>query len=372
MKRILKIFGNSKTDSIEKRILLIITFITGIMCALIGTINIQLGLAPILIIFSYFCSVVMLTLYGLSLKAIRFEKYIWIMFFFLTFVTTPVLWILDAGSRGGYQYFVITYSIAIPILFASLKRKKFIYLFILTLGIVGTMTEIENLFPDLIQYSYQTRGDRLFDVFFSLSLASSGAIAMISNVLNRFREERRKNLETSEELRKTLKALERIATIDELTGLLNRRSAKKYLEEALDLFNRYEEPFSILLLDIDYFKKINDTYGHDMGDIVLIDLADCLKDTLRKNDRISRWGGEEFLVVLPKEESGTAMYVAERLRKKISELKINLLDKKISITVTIGVATIKKDLKVNDVFKKADLALYKGKHNGRNVVIMED
>lgn len=164
--------------------------------------------------------------------------------------------------------------------------------------------------------------------------------------------------------------LQQEAITDHLTGLLNRRGFSKRSNEEIERSKRYGHALSIIYFDIDHFKKINDTYGHDFGDTVLVALTDYCKSSFRINDIVGRMGGEEFAVLLPQTKTANAAAVADDLRVAINELKIPHEEDSISVTISCGVATYDPD-KVNDLDKLIDLAdkrLYKAKNAGRNQV----
>ena len=165
--------------------------------------------------------------------------------------------------------------------------------------------------------------------------------------------------------------LERQASIDALTGIRNRRSFYELGEGELKRAFRYNEPLTALMVDADYFKKINDTYGHAVGDLVLKDLAKTMTETLREVDLLGRVGGEEFAVLLLQMTLPEALDVAERLRLEIAERKVSLPEgDSISFTVSIGLAMLSdQDKQLGDLFKKADFALYEAKRLGRNRVV---
>lgn len=164
------------------------------------------------------------------------------------------------------------------------------------------------------------------------------------------------------------KKLEEMAWYDHLTGLLNRRSIMEKIEQEIIRYERSRIPFTLLLMDIDYFKKINDRFGHDYGDYVLCEVSKTLENNLRKQDLCSRWGGEEFLIFLPETVEDGGVISAEKIRKEIASLYCRHRKKEINITVTIGVAEY-KGRTLDECIKKADQALYKGKKSGRNCVI---
>lgn len=165
--------------------------------------------------------------------------------------------------------------------------------------------------------------------------------------------------------KKIEKELERISLTDELTGVYNRRAFNDFMHKNISRAKRHDEPLSILMLDIDYFKQVNDSYGHDMGDQVLIILVHLAKDHLREEDIFARWGGEEFIILLPQTNSNEALNLAERIRKNISDHdfpKIGL------VTVSIGHTELHTDDSSDTLLKRVDEALYQAKSGGRNNV----
>lgn len=162
--------------------------------------------------------------------------------------------------------------------------------------------------------------------------------------------------------------LEEYAIKDTLTKLYNRRMILAKFEEEISRCKRNFEVFSIILLDIDYFKDINDKFGHNFGDEVLKVFASLLTSSKRVQDLVARWGGEEFLIILPCTEKSGAMIVAERIRQQISEYEYHSSAGNIHITATFGVAEFNKEDSVEKIIRKADYALYYGKDNGRNQI----
>lgn len=165
---------------------------------------------------------------------------------------------------------------------------------------------------------------------------------------------------------------EKLASQDPLTHLLNRRSFSELSENNLDLARRYKYDLSIVMVDIDHFKKINDTYGHSVGDDVIVMLADILREVFRRSDIIARYGGEEFIALLPKTSQERAMSFAERLRSTVQQSPMQLKGSKdVFITVSIGVSKVENGLEnaIEKAIKQADSNLYAAKEGGRNKVV---
>ncbi len=168
---------------------------------------------------------------------------------------------------------------------------------------------------------------------------------------------------------KLIKQLKKESELDFLTKLYNRRTLFRFLEHLIALSKRNKENLSFIILDIDKFKYVNDTYGHQMGDEVLIRLALILKEQIRKSDIAARFGGEEFCVVLPNTDMKNACNVAEKIRKVIEKTDIEFGKTSINITVSAGVSELEEKDSLEDLIKKADTALYKAKETGRNKTV---
>lgn len=160
--------------------------------------------------------------------------------------------------------------------------------------------------------------------------------------------------------------LEHAALRDSMTGLLNRRQFYNITEQTNPADLPAQQQFSLLLVDTDHFKNINDVFGHQKGDEVLISLSRMLEDCSRKDDYVFRWGGEEFLILLPRTTLEHALQIAETLRAAVAQITIPGLPR---FTVSIGVARHNQGESIDDLFKRVDDALYRAKNDGRNKVL---
>ncbi|GHD71161.1 diguanylate cyclase [Vogesella fluminis] len=168
-------------------------------------------------------------------------------------------------------------------------------------------------------------------------------------------------------------ALYRLATQDGLTGLANRRHFLDLASQRLREASHHGKSFSLLMMDLDHFKRVNDNHGHDGGDVVLQAFAQCVKGTLRASDLVCRMGGEEFAAILPDTPAGEALVVAKRLRNAIAALPIAHQDHTIPITVSIGIASLSPACReLGELIRRADLALYQAKAKGRNRVCVAE
>lgn len=164
--------------------------------------------------------------------------------------------------------------------------------------------------------------------------------------------------------------LEKMAITDSLTGIPNRAEVMKNLKAELERARRYHKGLCVLMIDLDNFKQINDSHGHLSGDRVIVDAANILKNLCRGSDSIGRYGGEEFVVVLPESTIDSAVSFAERVRQEISQQKISSLDQQqITYTCSIGVAEMNSDHDHQTLLQDADKALYRAKFDGRNRVV---
>lgn len=163
--------------------------------------------------------------------------------------------------------------------------------------------------------------------------------------------------------------LQHLASYDDLTGIYNRREGTRQLRKRVQHTHRKNTPLTVMLIDLDNFKSINDTFGHETGDNILIATAACLADNSRANDILCRYGGEEFLIILPETNTEEALIMAERHRKALTKISVPLSgNKSLHITASFGVSEMRSDESERMLMKHADIALYKAKHQGKNRV----
>lgn len=171
---------------------------------------------------------------------------------------------------------------------------------------------------------------------------------------------------TTVELNEVIEELSRLAERDQLTGLYNRRRMDELLRYELSK-HRIENGLSLLVLDIDHFKNVNDTYGHDVGDSVLRELSSCVQTMTQAGDTLARWGGEEFVCLLPDTDAKEAVAVAERMRARVGNVSFAHAG---HVTISVGVASARPDDTPETLFRRADKALYQAKKDGRNQVVL--
>lgn len=189
---------------------------------------------------------------------------------------------------------------------------------------------------------------------------------LLITAVNRALQKRR----LKQENRQLLKRLEEMAIRDPLTGLYNMRHFHTILDDEISRSERYEHTFCLLFLDIDHFKQVNDTYGHLYGDYILKELGGIMGSVLRNTTRLFRYGGEEFVIILPETSLQDASQTIDRLMKKVRHHIFREEDNEVQITISIGVAAYPQHAtRKNDLIQHADMALYEAKSGGRNKAV---
>ncbi|MDK8462885.1 GGDEF domain-containing protein [Marinobacter sp. SS13-12] len=265
----------------------------------------------------------------------------------MAMILSMLMLYLTSNSAGLYQ---ISNGLVISFFGVSVLAvrglREWILLFLLPLGLFAiAAVSLGIAFTDVLP---------LF--FDPLVMMVIGIIVM---------EALRRVLTSEFEARQTLGEM---AATDQLTGLLNRRAIWPLLNHELQHAQRAGTPFSLILGDLDLFKKVNDTYGHDAGDLVLQETARRLEGALRRQDALCRWGGEELLILLPDTDSTGALEAAEKLRASMADSAITAGDHRIHQTISLGVASFQHGDDIDAVVSRADEALYRAKHKGRNRV----
>lgn len=244
---------------------------------------------------------------------------------------------------------------------------------------LGSLTKVISKFKESGEYSYvEISGS---DEIATLSRAFNHMGNKINDYIDRIESdkdllevrvaERTKELEDAKQkMAEVNSRLESMAITDHLTGLFNRIKIEESMETEYLRRMRYRTSFSVVLLDIDKFKNVNDTYGHDVGDSTLVTLSNILSNHVRKIDIVGRWGGEEFIVVCPGTDINGAAILAENLRNEIEKSEFDIVG---TITCSFGVAEMRDDEMLKELIKRSDVGLYLAKAQGRNrVVIAED
>ena len=252
------------------------------------------------------------------------------------------------GWGSGFHYFLLMF---IPALFVSMRaRSAWIYAGLLWVYYVGLYVLMWFISPLQPISSSSLLAVHVFNL--TVVFCMFGYLALFYVVT----------------VTRAHKSLARMATTDSLTGLFNRRHMIELAEKILARHHRRPSNLTLMLMDIDHFKQVNDLYGHDTGDRVLEAVSQSLQCSMREQDFIGRWGGEEFLSILPDTDFSQATDSAERIRKAVQALEIYSNGKKVSVTLSIGVTQYRAEEVLSDAIARADYALYEGKSSGRNRV----
>ncbi len=203
---------------------------------------------------------------------------------------------------------------------------------------------------------------RLVTVNASLEQQNEQLADLSQNLEDKINERTRELLDAYDEIK-------RLALVDTLTGLANRRKVLSLIEFEEKRVRREQYQYVIAMIDVDDFKKINDTYGHEAGDLVLVEMASALTDIIRQEDQACRWGGEEFLILFSGQTLEKARVIAEKIRRAIEELEIHYNSVTLRITVTIGLSISRPGISYTECIKEADDAMYRGKKEGKNRVL---
>lgn len=275
----------------------------------------------------------------------------------------PTLWVMYFLENGhARSIFMMILVLATLYGILELNTRRFLitclWIFLLysfmILALWWRKPEVLNLSLEFIQAA------AFVLVMFSISIIG-GFISSLRAVL------RKRNYE----LQNALEKIEQLASIDPLTGVANRRRLFETLEEEVNRFSRGNLPLSVCLIDIDRFKQVNDDHGHLAGDEILRKVACCISEGMRSIDTFGRYGGEEFLMILPHTPIKGARLKAEKVRRRIASLAFPEIDKDLRITISAGVAGYRAGEDIDATLLRADRALYLAKQQGRNRVVSE-
>lgn len=258
------------------------------------------------------------------------------------------------GWAASTQWFIPTAILPVQIMYPISKRKRNGYLIML----MGSML-VCFLLRNLVEPLYKDF-DATVVVLMNLTtvLAGSSIVLHYHGIANRI---------TEMYYKQHIAALSNEANLDPMTGLWNRRYAIGMLEE---LINRKTTPFSVAMIDVDFFKRVNDTYGHPFGDLVLQQLSDLILKQLRVEDVAVRWGGEEFLIILTTGGQNTLRKL-NSIREQIEDFSFSDGILSVKLTITGGVSEYVPGMKINQLIAQSDRALYYGKHQGRNRITLD-
>jgi diguanylate cyclase (GGDEF)-like protein len=314
-------------------------------------------LSPYLIAGNFAYTGIVLIAYYFSRFKHAFQLSRGISIFTLIFGYLPILWIFNGGTQSSIPYFVPMFASFLTISTISRKASRpnrFVSygVILLLCVVVSGLIVLEYTHPEWV-YQYTDRSVQIFDII----------IGMIFSVICNFLMIMAFEQMYFRQLNKT----EELAICDSMTGLYNHLFIVSRLDEEIGRSLRYHTPLSVIILDVDHFKKINDTFGHLMGDTVLKHVSRAIKSQCRTVDKIGRYGGDEFLVILPETSLENAAILAKRLQDKIEGLTF---DQPVEITISQGIAQYEKGESINALIDRADTHLYSAKHSGRNQFVL--
>ena len=279
-------------------------------------------------------------------------------FFGSIIVAIPTLLTLVTGWKTNFQWCLI---VEILVLYFTLEidpqtKKKLFRVISIDFVALALLTQ---LFPNNLDFT------KFWAIYFHIM--SAIFYALVIQVIAFFYSNKFNAAEQN--LRDTNERLREMAATDTLTGLPNRRNMTNKLNMLTYNYERTNAPFTVAIADIDFFKKINDTYGHEAGDYILTSISAIFKDTMRGKGSVARWGGEEFLFVFENASGAQAKTVLEGMRMQIEKTVFHHKDDQIHITLTIGVEDYSEIIGIEASISKADQKLYQGKSSGRNQVV---
>lgn len=274
-----------------------------------------------------------------------------------------IIYAVYASFRFGWEsgFFFLALSV-LPLSFLNIHLKK------ITAALVGLIIGGGTISLYFLSW-FIPANIILNDVILRWIFATNLVWAVISlAVIGYFFEKRAGEIESS--LLLANKRLTNLASTDPVTNLANRRIMLSRIDQEKEKLEQSGEAFTLIMIDIDNFKEINDEYGHDAGDFILVNLAAIINFIVRKQDQVARWGGDEFLVFLPETGTEGGRVVAEKIRARIITTPFIYHEMDIPVTVTLGVSTCSSNIGIGNAIRKADLALYTGKQAGKNRVII--
>lgn len=359
-------------------------FFTAIFIYLMSGLDLYLGLAPLHYKLHAAIPLLIISLILFSDKFLDIKRYCGDLYRLLRIITVIFSLLALLIIYNIQPWYQVMHASAIITLFILLYVSFKIaiighpvakyYLYIMMIYMIALVI-FSLMVMGLIPNNSFTRYSFLFISF--VEIASFSLI--LANKFNKTKNEIEKELEKKVhqrtlELEDAKTKLKEESIKDPLTNLYNRRHLSEIAQKYINLAKRYNHNLSTLMLDIDKFKKVNDTYGHKAGDMVILEIANQMQIHSRDSDSIFRYGGEEFLILMPKTSLQEAIELAERIRIAIEEVPIHVdknLDATIRATVSIGVSSLDKesDSSIEEIIKRADVNLYKAKEQGRNRVI---
>ncbi len=345
--------GGDDSLSEKNRIFNLACVIGALFCFLSAIESWLASLSPFLIAGNFFYTIVLVLAYYFSRFRGKFNISRIISIITLFVVYFPALWFFNGGNLSAIPYFIPLLVSFLTISVVNRRNKPgdqlitFFIVFMFCLEVVIFIL-INFRHPEWI-YQYTDPEMQEVDIVIGAVFAIFGNFMILIAAFDMYYRQ--------------LEKTEQLVFRDSMTGLYNHLYIVSYLEEEIDRSERYEIPLSIVILDVDNFKKINDTYGHVMGDSVLQKVSKVIKSQCRSMDKIGRYGGDEFLIVLPETSMEKAAILAGRLLESIEDLTF---DYSVKVTVSLGIAQYEAGEAPKSIIERADNNLYAAKKAGRN------
>lgn len=331
---------------------LILSMLSFTMNVLLGASNagifIQGGVNLLFIAFLF----IPLTLKQRTIKALLF---------FIIYLYLPFMFVQYGGYEGSVLYFVVVGIFLLSFLFDGKMRVALVSA---NIAMYVALIVLQANFPWLVT-PMANPDAKVADLLAALVFTMVGMFILVRYVNRAYESERLRNIYLLNEVENKKSELEELSIKDGLTGIFNRRYLTEASEQILIRSANEGRGACVIMFDIDFFKKVNDTYGHTVGDEVLIAVVNAAQAQLRKNDIIARYGGEEFIIVLYPETLENAVHIAERIRLAVERL---ILAEGLKVTVSLGVTESMPGEGVDSLFQRVDEYLYQAKNGGRNQV----
>lgn len=336
------------------------SFIAMLFCLMAAIECAFASLSTILIANNFFYSLILGILYYVSRFRRKFGISRFLSIFVLLFIYLPLLWIYNGGSASGIPYYIPIFSSFLTILVVGksdgVNKKALSVLVLFAYTAIVSILLLFEFFNPKIFYHYDNESVRYVDIIISMLFALTSNYLIFRAFIELYYKQLDKVKDYSQQL-------EYLVVRDSLTHLFNHAHILEKLSETIRISERYQCTFSLIMLDFDYFKQVNDTYGHMTGDQVLLAFAEIIQKNCRSVDIAGRYGGEEFLIILPETHANDALIVANRLS---ALLKQNKFKQNLMVSVSGGITQYQSGDSATSMLGRADQLLYQAKKNGRD------
>ena len=356
---------NKTVIQLEHRIFLVLLLVGMVLSFLSTLANVIYATPAFRIMSPLFIFLILSFCFWYCVTYEQFNKPMLAISFLIPLLVVPLLWFAHGGLAGGFPFFIPYFSV---VLLSVHKGAKGWFFMILLAVVLSGLTQLDLSESSWIRDIPGPEVNRYSNVF-GLIGSTFSTILLFQVYSKSYVLERRRVEKMAGALEEANKELQMMACQDVLTGLSNRRDAMEKLKYQIRLSIRNHNPFSIVMFDVDHFKHFNDQHGHECGDFVLQAVSNLLESMKREQDSAVRWGGEEFMMILPDTDLKGGIVLAEKIRKLIQEETFFYYGNSHRITITSGVTVFDhRSYEIEEYIRRADIALYWGKEQGRNQV----